>query len=100
MRQWYDEHPEQRALMQIYQLKRRYGITFADYYRMLEEQGGGCAICGYRPKKRRLSVDHDHETGQIRGLLCVSCNRGLPWFSESPELLDRAAEYLRKSKIR
>ena len=98
MRQWQDEHPEQRALMQIYQLKRRYGITFADYYRMIEAQDGGCAICGYRPKNIRLSVDHDHKTGQVRGLLCIKCNRGLPYFSDSPDRLDRAAKYLHKAE--
>ncbi len=100
MRRWLEEHPEQRELNKIAQFKRRYSMTYADYYRMLEEQGGGCAICGYVPRKRRLSVDHDHKTGQIRGLLCVSCNRGLPWFADSPENLAQASEYLYKSRIK
>lgn len=55
----------------------RYGITLIDYDNMLLEQNGGCKICGRHPKKYRLSIDHDHKTNKVRGLLCVSCNRAL-----------------------
>jgi len=48
------------------------------YEALLKEQGGGCAICGREPKTRRLDMDHDHHTMEIRGLLCVRCNRALP----------------------
>jgi hypothetical protein len=65
-----------------------------DYH--LERQGGGCAICGRPPKVggRRLNVDHDHLTGAVRGLLCANHNRGLAWFSDSPDFLRIAATYL------
>ena len=53
-----------------------------DYTALLDVQGGGCAICGATPKTRRLHVDHDHRTGQVRGLLCHRCNRALAtWVS-------------------
>ena len=56
----------------------KYGITIDDYYRMFDEQGGVCAVC-FRPPNagRRMAVDHDHNTGAIRGLLCNSCNLAL-----------------------
>jgi hypothetical protein len=62
----------------------------------------GCEICGRSPKDgRRLNVDHNHSTMEVRGLLCYTCNYGLPWFRDDPELLERAATYLRrKSKFK
>ncbi|KKM07229.1 hypothetical protein LCGC14_1736070 [marine sediment metagenome] len=77
-------------------LQRKYGITLADYDRMLKKQHGGCAICGRAPKTRRLDIDHDHKTGKVRGALCHRCNRGLAWYSDSPALLRSAAKYLSK----
>ena len=75
------------------QRARQLGVTDDDYARLLEAQGGGCAICGATPKTRRLHVDHDHATGRVRGLLCHRCNRALPtWVNEG--WLTRAAEYL------
>lgn len=79
-----------------YRLKTRYNMTVKDYDKMLKGQKGGCWICGKLPKTRRLSIDHSHKTGQIRGLLCHRCNRGLAWFSDNPKLLNRAAKYLMK----
>jgi RNA polymerase-binding transcription factor DksA len=76
-------------------LKRKYGMTIADYERMFDAQGGVCAICGEpRPEERTLHVDHDHETGVIRGLLCFRCNNALGDFREEYELFQRAADYL------
>lgn len=60
---------------------------------MLTAQGGGCAICGAKPKTRRLHVDHDHASGAVRGLLCHRCNRALPtWVTE--RWLFKAAAYI------
>jgi hypothetical protein len=76
-------------------LKRKYGMTIADYDRMFEHQGGVCAICGKpRPDERTLHVDHDHATGVIRGLLCFRCNNALGDFDEEYELFQMAADYL------
>lgn len=61
-------------------LWKSYGLTEGDYERMLKGQGGKCAICGRVPEYRKLSVDHNHETGQVRGLLCDHCNHFEGWF--------------------
>lgn len=80
---------------------RRYGITLEQYEQMLEAQGGVCAICGrperskvYKHGPRSLAVDHGHETGRIRGLLCFSCNTNLGKFDHDLDLLRSAIEYL------
>ncbi len=76
-------------------LRRKYGMTLEDYDRMFEAQGRVCAICDEaRPKERTLHVDHDHETGVVRGLLCFRCNNALGDFREDHELFERAADYL------
>jgi len=58
--------------------KRRYGITLDDYNEMLKKQSNKCKICKISPDnlKRKLCIDHCHETGKIRGLLCDKCNNG------------------------
>ncbi len=76
-------------------LKRKYGLTVEQYDEMLEAQGGGCAICGRLPRGDiALHVDHDHETGVIRGLLCFTCNNALGDLEDDPERLYKAATYL------
>jgi hypothetical protein len=78
-------------------LRRKYGITLEDFSNRLQKQSGVCAICGGLNKDRKLAVDHDHRTKQIRGLLCSSCNLGIGRFKDSPELLIKAAQYLRST---
>lgn len=78
-------------------LKRNYGFGEEQYNAMLLAHGGVCCICGKPPTKgrgKRLNVDHDHETGRIRGLLCVMCNISLGGFNDNPTLLRKAAEYI------
>lgn len=85
-----------------YLLQRNFGISLEDYNTLMEAQNGACAICsklngsdkhnGERTKQ--LSVDHDHSTGAVRGLLCNDCNRAIGQLKEDPELLRRAADYL------
>lgn len=79
-------------------LKSKYGLTRQAYDAMFDGQNGLCAIC-HQPEitsfKRTLSVDHDHITGQIRGLLCHFCNTGLGKFKDNPQLLVAAAQYLK-----
>lgn len=77
-------------------LRRKYGLSPADYRRMLVSQGGVCAICRQPPpSETSLHVDHDHETNEIRGLLCFRCNNALGDFDDSVARLDSAASYLR-----
>lgn len=81
-------------------LKRNYGITGEQYNQMLAEQYYACALCGKsetETRRKRLSVDHDHTTGKVRGLLCSPCNKGIGHFKDSPTLLRKAALYLDKS---
>lgn len=73
-------------------LKRTFGLTVEEYNEMLSEQGGVCAICG-GTDNRRLSVDHDHETGTIRGLLCAGCNGALHVL-ENTEICNKMMDYL------
>lgn len=69
---WKQRHPEKHAAHQRRsQLKRKYGISPEDYDRMVVEQDGRCLICG---EEKVLVVDHDHTTGEVRELLCFSCN--------------------------
>ena len=79
--------------------KKIYNCTQNEYEQMYEDQGGVCAICG-RPETRkrlkRLSIDHDHSTGEVRALLCSDCNAGLGRFGDDPERLRSAAAYLEK----
>lgn len=79
---------------------RVYGITAAEYVALDAAQDGLCAICAqpetmtYRGTVKQLSVDHDHETGKVRGLLCAACNFALGKFRDDPALLRSAADYL------
>lgn len=82
-------------------LKRCFGIDLIQYNKMLAEQNGCCAICGRHKSelKRNFSVDHNHDTNEIRGLLCQSCNHGLGCFrsDDGLELLCSAISYLKNN---
>ncbi len=79
---------------------RNYGITVEQYAEMLKQQHGVCAICGEPETHIRkgtlcqLAIDHDHETGQIHGLLCNNCNRAIGLLQDNSDTLRRAADYL------
>lgn len=90
----YARKPEVKDKLRWYVLRVKYGISKEEYLALLEEQGGVCAICGIEPKDRFLSVDHDHETNQIRGLLCEGCNLGIGHLNDSVALALAAAKYL------
>ena len=74
---------------------RKYGVTRKDYDTMLVAQAGVCAICGKAENGKRLAIDHCHKTGEVRGLLCALCNTAIGKLNDDPELLERAAMYLR-----
>ncbi len=89
------------AYYRLRNLQANYGPdAVADYIRRFEAQGGVCAICrgtGEWARSKHLAVDHDHDTGVIRGLLCSSCNRALGLLGEKPETALRAHQYLAHS---
>jgi hypothetical protein len=92
--------PEDWAIKnRSYWLKAQYGITLEQYNEKLREQNHKCKICSTDETevfKQVLYVDHNHTTGQIRGLLCHSCNAGLGHFKEKEELLEIAKQYLKE----
>lgn len=75
-----------------------YGITVEQYNQMLEDQGGGCYLCGGTDSKS-LSIDHCHHTGRVRGLLCSAHNRALGLLGDDPEMLLKAHAYLVKHYV-
>lgn len=96
---WYEEKfPDYRETHEKGRLLSKYGITWEEFDAISKSQGGLCLICRQPPQgKTRLSVDHCHETGKVRGLLCDLCNCGLGMFRDNPELLRTAATYLAAS---
>jgi hypothetical protein len=101
MKQWRKNNP---AKVKNIDLKRRFGITLDDYNGMLEAQEFKCAICGHpetatNPRTNKafdLSVDHDHETGVVRSLLCKNCNNMIGYAKDSIGHLTNAIDYLKK----
>lgn len=81
-------------------LRRNYGITVEQYDTMYNNQKGCCAMCGKHQTefKRRLHVDHNHVTGEVRSLLCTRCNPLIGYAKEDVENLQKAIEYLNKFK--
>lgn len=75
--------------------RRKFGLTKEQYSALLAEHGGMCAICQEsEPCGRQLAIDHNHTTSKVRGMLCRKCNKGLGFFRDNQELLQRAALYL------
>ena len=86
--------PDAAYKQRQYHLKGLYGITPEQYEELLQAQGGTCAICSKPPTKMRLSIDHDHLEGHIRGLLCTYCNLRVIGKTRDADLYRRAADYL------
>ena len=99
MHEWYNDPVQRRKFIStIY--KRKFGISVDDYESMLENQRGLCAACG-RPetsmrngKVKRLAVDHNHTTGEVRGLLCCKCNTVIGFTEENISILQGIENYL------
>lgn len=84
-----------------YRLKT-YGITVEQYTALMEAQAGLCAICEapeHLEHFESLCVDHDHETGEVRGLLCNRCNRAIGLLQDRYDLVQTAADYLKNARI-
>jgi|LauGreDrversion4_2_1035121.scaffolds.fasta_scaffold1300472_1 hypothetical protein len=102
---WGKENPERFFFNQI---KAKYGISKEDYLNLVERQDNKCAICGEaetapnhwkQNQPRRLAIDHCHETGIIRGLLCYRCNTTLGKVEDNPTLLRNMAAYLEGDNV-
>lgn len=122
-RKYYQDHPEKRKekndkkkeyrklyyadeehkfKYRVKYIEKKFGINYEEYDRMMEEQEGVCAICGCPETKENakyLAVDHDHNTGKIRGLLCNNCNRALGLLKDDVLVLQNAINYLNKNKL-
>jgi hypothetical protein len=75
----------------------RHNITPEEFWCMYEEQDGTCPICDKGIEAESSAIDHNHKTGEVRGILCKSCNRALGLFGDSPQNLARAKSYLEES---
>ena len=88
---WADKNPAKVLKIRRAFKLRKYGISESQHSALRDTQKGVCAICGEQTKFR---IDHDHSTGQVRGLLCHGCNAGLGFFKDDPERLRAAQSYL------
>lgn len=93
-KRWDSENPD--ANRDSYYL-RTYGITLDEYNEWFHTQGGRCAVCDTHQMDlaKKLAVDHDHITGEVRGLLCTDCNMAIGKLGDDIEGIERALAYLR-----
>ncbi|MGH7974746.1 MAG: endonuclease VII domain-containing protein [bacterium] len=100
VKKWQEDNREYKSeQIRIWLYKKKFGITIEDYNRMLVEQNNACAICA-RPQanfKRKFSVDHDHKTGKVCGLLCDNCNHTLGLIYDDLVTLQKMISYLENS---
>ena len=80
-----------------YLLKRKYGLTLDEYDDLVLRYGGVCGICK-QPSDKVLVVDHDHTTGEVRGVLCSSCNTGIGFLGDTIEAVEAALAYLKNHR--
>lgn len=90
------KHPDQKRKRKDHNLRHNYGITIEQYEQMYERQGGRCAICRGTNNGKPLSVDHDHKTKKVRGLLCVNCNHAIGKLCDDPDIMRAAIRYLER----
>lgn len=101
-RDWYSSHKESAAkAARKYKLRVAYNMTVDDFNKMLEAQGGTCAICKGPAKGRfnTYNVDHNHNTGKVRGLLCFSCNVTIGIAQDNIDILSKMIIYLNGGAI-
>ncbi len=77
-------------------LRMKYGITEKEYKEIYDKQKGSCILCDKSVPYRKLHIDHCHNTGKIRGLLCHNCNLGLGLFKDNIDVLGKAIKYLKQ----
>lgn len=89
--------PDVKKVLSRKHILKSYGLTIEEFESMVKAQNNKCAICGSSNwGKQSPSIDHDHSTGKVRGLLCNRCNRTLGFVEESIPLLIKMAKYLKK----
>lgn len=97
MKRWTEDRKEEWGdyyfLFRKHSQLKKFGLTGNDYLVMWMECGGLCEVCGRADADRLLAVDHCHETGRVRGLLCLNCNQALGKLKDDPELIRSLAEY-------
>lgn len=102
-KKWTEDNPE---AVQRYRAKDkwtlkkrcdRHGITVEEFWTLYEEQDGTCPVCDTAIEAENSAIDHNHETGVVRGILCKNCNRGLGLLGDSPDTMARAAQYLKRN---
>ncbi len=92
---WKSRDPLQFNIKQrIYRLRREYGLTEEQFQAMIVENEGRCRCCGKVPGPEGWGIDHDHKTGEIRGLVCKSCNAGIGLLGDTLERVQLAVDYL------
>lgn len=97
---WQAKNKEHLAKYARAKKLRTFGLTPECYAKMLDAQGGNCALCGrhYTEFSRALAVDHCHKTGKVRGLLCSPCNTGIGNLKEDVSILQGAVAYLLRNQ--
>lgn len=98
-KEWYANNKDKAsATSREYRLKNKYGLSKEDYFVLGEKQNWKCAICGSKDSRNKnssnLSVDHNHITGEVRGLLCHPCNAGIGYLQEDIEIMKNSIAYL------
>jgi hypothetical protein len=108
-KKWRERHPEtnrkrSREWQERFRKEKAYGVSLEEFERLLVFQNGVCAVCRQpetatrNGKAMKLAVDHHHDSGLVRGLLCTNCNNGIGRFGDDPARLRAAADYLEKAK--
>ena len=99
-RQWFSSYCKECAITRAQEsyLKRKYGVTLEEKNKMIQNQGNKCGLCNKDfSSKKDTHLDHCHSSGKVRMVLCGSCNIGLGYFKDNPELLRKAALYLEEN---
>jgi hypothetical protein len=109
---WRADHPDyisdnpvaNRARVRRHRIRKRFGIDAPEYDAIMKTFGPCCQICGKEEKQPgrngRLSLDHDHATGRLRGAICSNCNLVLGLVQDDPHILAKAIEYLQKHGVK
>ena len=101
-REWTKNNPDKRReAVRRNALKKKYGMTTETFDKLIDEQGGKCAICqSPDPRAKNWHIDHCHKQGHVRGLLCRPCNVGLGFAYDDPAILGSMIDYLERNNSR